>query len=77
MMVISELNEGEVGIIEDIKTSHNTKIKLNNFGLIKGVKVKVIRKGALSGPLLIALKNSRLSIRQSVARNILVVKVYG
>ena len=70
-MVLSSIEpETEVTLI-DITGGRGIRSKLYSMGLVPGTSLKVLNRNG-RGPLMIAVKNSRLVIGQGMASKILV-----
>ena len=67
---------GQVYIIEQIEESLllKTRIRLFEFGFLKGQKIKLIKKSIFKKTLLVELMNNVLSLRSDVAMFVLVTK---
>ena len=75
-MTLAQLKTGQKAFIREINTSSLIRERLNEFGLIRGVEIKVIRKGLFDNPIEINFRNFNLAIRQEVASKIIVEKDY-
>ena len=67
---LDQLKEGESARVIEIDLGKETKSKLMEMGLIKGVTVKLLKIAPLGDPLQIQVRDSLLSIRNSEASHI-------
>lgn len=70
MMPLIMLNVGEVGTIRKIGGNDETKRFLNNLGFVIGTKITVL--SAISGNVIVNVKDSRIAINQDMARHIMI-----
>ena len=70
MMPLTMLNVGEVGTIRKIGGNDETKRFLNNLGFVIGTKITVL--SAISGNVIVNVKDSRIAINQDMARHIMI-----
>jgi len=70
-MVLSRVDAGKKIIIQDIDGGRGIRSKLYSMGLIPGAKLTVLR-GNCSGPIMVAVKDSRLAIGRGMAQKIIV-----
>ena len=70
-MVLSVVNEGEEVTLIDIEGGRGIKSKLYSMGLVPGVSLTVVGQNG-PGPVMIAVKDSRLAIGRGMAEKILV-----
>lgn len=70
MMLLTMLNVGEVGTIRKIGGNDETKRFLNNLGFVIGTKITVL--SAISGNVIVNVKDSRIAINQDMARYIMI-----
>ena len=66
------LNEGDEAEIAAIRAGRTATQRLNEIGLVPETKIKVLRKGALRGPIEILVRNSHLVIGAGLASKIYV-----
>lgn len=66
-MLLSELKEGEIGVIVGIKGYGAFKKRLSEMGFIRGKEVKVIRYAPLKDPIEYRIMNYDVSLRVSEA----------
>ena len=74
MMPLTMLNVGEVGTIRKIGGNDETKRFLNNLGFVIGTKITVL--SAISGNVIVNVKDSRIAINQDMARHIMIKTYY-
>lgn len=70
-MPLMMLNQGESGIIVNIKRSDKLKKKLNEMGLVEGTKISIISNSNKSA-FILDVRGSRLVIDFDLASNIIV-----
>jgi len=71
-MKLSELKPGTKAIILDVQGDSNVKKKLLGMGIVRGIKLKVIRNAPLGDPMEIEVRGYNLSIRRAEAENVIV-----
>lgn len=72
MKNLSQLEEGQSGIIISIFGGGGASKRLADLGLVKGKKVKVIRKALFRGPVQIEVSGSRLILGRGLTAKIMV-----
>jgi ferrous iron transport protein B len=72
--LLSELQNGESGIIAKVKGYGAFRKRINEMGFISGTSVKVIKKAPLQDPVEYELMGYRVSLRKSEAEKIEVMK---
>ena len=70
MMPLTMLNVGEVGTIRKIGGNDETKRFLNNLGFV--IVTKITFLSAISGNVIVNVKDSRIAINQDMARHIMI-----
>ena len=71
---LNELKESENGEVLFMKISnHKTLARINAIGIVPGERVKLIRK-IKNGPLIVKIKNTKISIGKEIANNVMVIK---
>jgi ferrous iron transport protein A len=70
MMPLTALNQGQEVTLIDIQGGRGIRSKLYSMGLIPGVKLTVL--GNRSGPIMIAVNDTRLALGFGMARKIMV-----
>jgi len=71
---LNELKESENAEVLFMKISnHKTLARINAIGIVPGERVKLIRK-IKNGPLIVKIKNTKLSIGKEIANNVMVIK---
>ncbi|MDD3839523.1 MAG: FeoA family protein [Clostridia bacterium] len=73
-MPLSMLGPGEQGVIDNIGWGYRLKKRLEDMGLVPGVKIKIISSQE-RGALIVCVKDSRLVLGRGMAHKILVVPV--
>ena len=71
-MKLSQMNIGQVGVIESIETQQDYKNRLTILGLTQGVKFTIVRKAIFNGPIQIKLRDFYLAISKNIADKIIV-----
>lgn len=74
---LTSLRIGDEGTIELIKAGRAATQRLNEMGLVPGTRVKLLRRGALRGPVEILARNSHLVIGGGLASKIYVKPIKG
>ena len=67
-----ELPLGKIAIIFQIKSGHAACKRLNELGLIPGVRVELVNR-ITSGPVMIRVKGSKLALGRGLAQKVMVV----
>lgn len=75
-MKLSDLKVGDSARVTCINLDYKSKRRLEDLGLSVGVVVKKIRNAPFLSPVEIKVMDFFLSIRKSIAKNVMVVKVY-
>lgn len=71
-VVLTDLREGQAGVIVSIAGGHNSTKRLADLGLSPGTRVKITRKTPFSGPVQVEACGSRLVLGRGLASKILV-----
>lgn len=69
---IIDLPLGKSAIVYQIKSGHTACKRLNELGLIPGVRVELVNR-ITSGPVMIRVKGSKLALGRGLARKVMVV----
>jgi ferrous iron transport protein A len=72
-MVLTDMREGETGIISSIAGGKKATKRLADLGLTPGTEIKVIRKALFSGPVQVEACSSKLVLGRGLASKIMVV----
>lgn len=72
LIKLTLLREGDEGEIAVIRAGRAAIQRLNEMGLVPDTRVKVLRKGALRGPVELEVRNSHLVIGEGLASKIYV-----
>jgi len=72
---LSELSEGEKGVVIEIAGSETFRSRLNAIGLREGSEVTCVRYSPFGDPVEIALPHMRFALRREDARRIRVRKI--
>jgi len=70
-MVLIRVDPGKEVTLLDIEGGRGVRSKLYSMGLVPGVKLTVLNRNG-TGPIMIAVKDSRLAIGLGMARKIIV-----
>jgi len=70
--VLTDLEDGQTGIIVSITGGKNAAKRLADLGLAKGTAVEVVRKAWFSGPVQIEVCGSKLVLGRGLASKIVV-----
>ncbi|HOP47634.1 MAG TPA: FeoA family protein [Desulfobacteraceae bacterium] len=70
-MVLSKVGNGKEVTVKNIDGGRGLRSKLYSMGLIPGVILKVINQNS-AGPVIIAVRDSRLAIGRGMAEKIIV-----
>jgi len=70
-MVLSRIDPGKEVTLIDIRGGRGVRSKLYSMGLVPGVNLKILNRCG-SGPVMIAVKDSRLAIGRGMAEKIIV-----
>lgn len=71
---LTELKPGDFGEVSKIFGKGFTRRRILDLGIVKGTKVKVVRKAPLGDPVEIEIRDYNLTLRKLEAENIWVVK---
>jgi Fe2+ transport system protein FeoA len=74
-MLLSELKEGETGIIIRVGGNGALRRRILEMGIVKGTKIYVDKYAPLKDPLELIVKNYHISLRVEEAAQITVEKV--
>ena len=77
VLPLSELQQGESGIVVRIAAGSRLRSRLREMGFVPDVAVEVMRSAPLSDPVEYRLKGYFISLRREEARDILVRKLDG
>jgi len=70
-MVLSMIDPGEEVTLIDIDGGRGIRSKLYSMGLVPGVNLRILSRSG-SGPIMIAVRDSRLAIGRGMAEKIIV-----
>ena len=70
-MTLSRIDPGEEVTLIDIDGGRGLRSKLYSMGLVPGITLKILNRNG-SGPVMIAVKDSRLAIGRGMAGKIIV-----
>jgi len=70
-MVLSRIDSGKEVTLIDIEGGRGARSKLYSMGLVPGVKLAVLNRNG-AGPIMVAVKDSRLAIGRGIAKKIIV-----
>jgi len=69
---LSDLAPGQKGIVVSIKGGGATRRRIMDMGIVRGSKIKVIRKAPLGDPVEFEIRDYNLTLRKREAENIYV-----
>ena len=69
-LALSDLSEGQSGLIAFIPAGRPSLTRLREMGLVPGTKVTVVRRAPLGEPVEISLRGSRVAMRNHEAAHI-------
>lgn len=70
-VTLAELEPGQTGIINNIRSNPALKRRLNAMGVVKGIEVTLDHKAPMGDPKAYSLLGYQLSLRNEDARNII------
>ncbi len=70
-MVLSRIDPGKEVTLIDIRGGRGVRSKLYSMGLVPGINLKILNRSG-SGPVMVAVKDSRLAIGRGMAEKIIV-----
>ncbi|MBW2568093.1 MAG: ferrous iron transport protein A [Deltaproteobacteria bacterium] len=70
-MVLSRIDPGEEVTLIDIDGGRGVRSKLYSMGLVPGITLKILSRNG-SGPVMIAVRDSKLAIGRGIAEKIIV-----
>lgn len=70
-MVLSRVDSGQDVTLIDIESGRGARSKLYSMGLVPGIKLRVLNRNG-AGPVMVAVKDSRLAIGRGMAEKIIV-----
>lgn len=73
-MKLSQLKQGESGIVGEISEKCNIRERLWDMGLVRGTETVMLYSAPFGGPVEIALRGYRLVLRREDAANVDVVR---
>ncbi len=71
-MTLIDLEESKTGRIVSIGGERNARQQLRELGLFPGDTVRLVRRAALGGPLLIECRGVQIAVGRTIAENVLV-----
>lgn len=71
-MTLDQLGPGDEARVLDIQAGRGLQQRLNHLGIHSGDTVRLSRRGAFRGPLLIQIHGMQVALGRGVARHILV-----
>ncbi|MCP4050883.1 MAG: ferrous iron transport protein A [bacterium] len=74
-ITLSDLDINQEGQIVTVQAEGDVRRRLLDMGLVRGVKLKVLRKAPLGDPIAVFLKGFHLSLRIEEAKCIIVKKI--
>ncbi len=70
-LTLSQLKQGEIGIIEDV-SSNKIPLKLLEMGCLPGNLVSLVQIAPFKDPLYLNINGTYLAIRKEIAKHILI-----
>jgi DtxR family transcriptional regulator, Mn-dependent transcriptional regulator len=64
---VNDLNNGEYGIVQKITGKSALKTRLQEMGIVKGQKIKVVKAAPLDDPIEVSVRNTHISLRREEA----------
>jgi DtxR family Mn-dependent transcriptional regulator len=64
---VNELDNGESGVVQKITGKSTLKTRLQELGIIKGQKIKVVKAAPLDDPIEVNVRNTHISLRREEA----------
>ena len=74
-MLLSDFNLGQSGVVKELNNSPAIKSRLNDLGVVKGVKITLIRFAPAGDPILIKVRDFYLAVRKFEATKIVMEKI--
>lgn len=71
-MRLSDLEPGQKGVVVRLKGSGATRRRIMDMGIVRGSKIKVIRRAPLGDPVEFEIRDYNLSLRRREAESIYV-----
>ncbi|MFQ6074088.1 MAG: ferrous iron transport protein A [Candidatus Bathyarchaeia archaeon] len=72
MISITELKQGEEGIIAYVRGNRIVAQRLADLGLTPETTIHILKSAPLNGPIEVAVRGSKLAIGREIAENIMV-----
>ncbi|MFR5876940.1 MAG: FeoA family protein [Eubacterium sp.] len=72
-MFLSDMKEGQTGVISAVNFDNSFKTRLNDMGFCDGESVICIKRSVMSSPILYRVKGAGVALRKSDAKHIEVV----
>jgi ferrous iron transport protein A len=69
-MLLSELSQGQEGIIVSVQGGRGLQTRLRNLGLVEGQRVRKLSALAWGGPVVVDVKRTQIAIGRGMARKI-------
>lgn len=77
MTTLLDLRIGETAVVTDMNGGFRMQVQLKNLGFHKGVTVKLAKRSAVGGPLMVTVNGSNVAVGRGVAARIQVSPVEG
>lgn len=75
MASVKDMKVGECAIVEEVDASMGVAQRLMSFGLLPGVRVRLVGVAPMGDPVALELPGQRLSLRREDAACVLIAKV--
>ncbi|MCJ7714001.1 ferrous iron transport protein A, partial [Candidatus Bathyarchaeota archaeon] len=72
LISINKLKDGQFGKISFIRGGHKVLQRLLDMGLTPGTRISVLRVAPLGGPVVLAVRSSKLAIGKGIAKKVFV-----
>ena len=72
---LSEIEPGTEAFVKRVTGDKNLRKRIADMGIVKGTRIKVVRKAPLGDPVEFELKGYSLSLRKNEAENVYVEEV--
>ena len=73
--MLSEFVVGQSGVVKQLNNSRTVKSRLNELGVIEGVKIELVRKAPFGDPFQVKIRDFYLAIRKTEASMIEMEKI--
>jgi Fe2+ transport system protein FeoA len=67
-MILSNMKEGQVGVISAVNFDDAFKIRLNDMGFCDGEQVECVKRAVMTSPIIYKVKGAGIALRKSDAK---------